>query len=139
VPECVNCSNTNHAVMTTDKDQRKQANVQWLQDPNRSNAYNIHNVTHEASKLFRNIKKEYLKTEIDELETNNTIKNKRDLYRSINDFKKGYHPRTNIVKDGKGDLVTYSHRILAWWKNHFSQLLNIHGVNDFRQAEIRTA
>jgi hypothetical protein len=25
------------------------------------------------------------------------------------------------------------------WKNHFSQLLNIHGVSDVRQAEIHTA
>ena len=34
------------------------------------------------------------------------MKNMRDLYRGINDFKKGYHPRTNIVKDDKGDFVT---------------------------------
>ena len=27
------------------------------------------------------------------------IKNIRDLYRGINNFNKGYHPRTNIVKD----------------------------------------
>ena len=28
-----------------------------------------------------------------------------DLYRGINDFKKGYQPRTNKMKDDKGDLV----------------------------------
>jgi hypothetical protein len=28
---------------------------------------------------------------------------------------------------------------LARWKNHFSQLLNIHGVNDVRQTEVHTA
>jgi hypothetical protein len=27
------------------------------------------------------------------------------LYRGINDFKKGYQPRTTIVKGEKGDLV----------------------------------
>jgi hypothetical protein len=37
----------------------------------------------------------------------------------INDFKKGYQPRTNIVKDEKGDLIAHSHSILARWKNHF--------------------
>jgi hypothetical protein len=31
----------------------------------------------------------------------------------MNDFKKGYQPRTNIVKDGKGDLVAENHSILA--------------------------
>jgi hypothetical protein len=37
------------------------------------------------------------------------------------------------VKDEKGDLVADSHSILARWRNHFSLLLNIHGVNDVRQ------
>jgi len=52
---------------------------------------------------------------------------------------RSHQPRTNIVKDEKGDLVTDSHSILAKWRNHFSQLLNIHGVNDVRQREIHTA
>jgi hypothetical protein len=41
------------------------------------------------------------------------MKNIRDLYRGIKDFKKGDQPRTNIAKDKKGDLVTYIHSILA--------------------------
>jgi hypothetical protein len=61
------------------------------------------------------------------------------LYRGINAFKKGYQPRTNIVKDELGDLVADFHHILARWRNRFSQLLNIHGVNDVRQTEIHTA
>ena len=51
--------------------------------------------------------------------------------RGINYFKKGYQPRCNIVKDEKGDLV-------ARWRNYFSQLFNVHGVKDVRQAEIHT-
>jgi len=43
------------------------------------------------------------------------------------------------VKDEKGDLVTDSHSILARRRNHFSQLLNIHGVSDVRQTEIHSA
>ena len=31
-----------------------------------------------------------------------------------------------------------SHSILARWRNHFSQLLTVHGVSDVRQAEIYT-
>jgi hypothetical protein len=58
------------------------------------------------------------------------------LYRRINDFKKGYQPRTNIVKDEKDDLVTDSHSVLARWGNHFSQLLNVHEANDVRQTEV---
>jgi hypothetical protein len=28
---------------------------------------------------------------------------------------------------------------LARWRNYFSQIVNVHGVNDVRQAEIHTA
>jgi hypothetical protein len=59
-------------------------------------------------------------------------------YRGINDFKKGYQPRTTIVKDEKGDLVADSHSIMARWWNYFSQLLNVHEVKDVRQTEIHT-
>jgi hypothetical protein len=76
---------------------------------------------------------------INELETNSKNRNIRDLYRGISDFKKGYQPRTNVVKDEKGDLVADSHSILARWRNHFFQLLHVHGVNDVRQTEIHTA
>jgi hypothetical protein len=41
----------------------------------------------------------YLKSKINELETNSKNMKITDLYRGINDFKKGYQPRTNIVKD----------------------------------------
>jgi len=67
------------------------------------------------------------------------IKNIRSLYGDINDFKKCYHRRTNKVKDEKGDLVTESHGIVAGWRNHFSQLLNVHRVNDVRQTKLHAA
>ena len=84
-------------------------------------------------------KKAYLRAKIEELETNSKIQNIRDLCRDISDFKKGYQPRCNIVKDEKGDLVADSHSIVARWRNYFSQLFNLHGVKEVRQAEIHTA
>ena len=54
----------------------------------------------------------YLKAKFEDLETSSKIKNIRDLYRGISDFKKGYQPRINVVKDEKGDLVPFSHSIL---------------------------
>jgi hypothetical protein len=36
-------------------------------------------------------------------------------------------------------MVADSHSIMARWRNYFSQLLNVHGVNDVRQSEIHTA
>jgi hypothetical protein len=40
-------------------DQRKQAKLQWLQDPNIVNEDNLSNVRREASRHFRNKKREY--------------------------------------------------------------------------------
>ena len=53
-----------------------------------------------------------MKDKIDEMGTNSMTKNIRYLH---------------------------SHSILVWWRNHFSQLLNVHGVYDDRQTEIHTA
>jgi len=90
------------------------------------------------SRHFRNKGKEYLKSKIEELETNSKIKNIGNLFRGIIDFKKGYQPRTNIVKEEKGNLVADFYSILARWRKHFSQLFSEHGVNDVRKTEIHT-
>jgi hypothetical protein len=104
--------------------------MQWLQGPNQNNADNLHNVRRAAIRHFRNKKKEYIEAKIDELETNRKMTNVRYLYRGINAFQKGIQPRTNTVKDEKGDLVTDSYSILATWRKHFSQLLHLYWVND---------
>ena len=113
--------------------------MQWIQDPSQSNADNLNNVRRDASRHFRNKKKAYLRAKMEELENNSKINNIRDLYRGINDMKKGYQPRTRIVKDENGDLVADPHNIMARWKNYFSQISNVHGVSAVRQAEIHTA
>jgi len=73
----------------------------------------------------------YLKAKIEELETNSKVSNVRGV-------KKGYQPRTIIVKDEKGELVADPHSIMARWRNYFSHLLNVHEDNDVRPAEIHT-
>jgi len=41
--------------------------------------------------------------------------------------------------DEKGDLVADRHSILVRWRNHFSQLLTVHGVNDGGHTDIQPA
>jgi glycosidase len=106
-------------------DQRKQAKMQWIQYPNQSNLHNMNNGKRDASRYFKNKTKAYLEATLEELETNSKINNIRDLYKGINDFKKGYQPRTVTVKDEKGDLVADSHSIMARLRNYFSQILNV--------------
>jgi hypothetical protein len=50
-----------------------------------------------------------LKEKINELELNNKNRNIRDLYGGINEFKRGYHPISDLVEDVYGDLLPDSH------------------------------
>jgi hypothetical protein len=68
---------------------RKQAKLQWLQDPSEINCGNMNNISHETSTHFGGKKRENLKGKADELATNSKNKNIRDLYRGINYFKRG--------------------------------------------------
>jgi hypothetical protein len=104
-----------------------------------TNRDKLQNLSRETSRIFRNKKREYLKGKINELETNNKKKSIRDLYRGIYEFKKGYQPRINIIKDENGNLLADPQNVLNWWKDFFNQVLNIHGVHDVRQMDIHTA
>jgi predicted CopG family antitoxin len=100
-----------HEVCLKLLDQRKETKLQWLQDPNQIKGDNLNNVRHETRRHFRNKKRKYLKNEINELPMNSKNKNIRDLYRGINYFKRGYQPRSKLVKDENGDLLADSHNI----------------------------
>jgi hypothetical protein len=76
--------------------------TQWLQDPSEINGDGLNNVRIEASR--------YLKDKVNVLALNS--KNIRDLCRGINEFKRGYQPRSNLVKDENGDLLADLHNIL---------------------------
>jgi len=119
--------------------QRKQAKLQWIQDPRKSNVDNLNNVRIDSSRHCRKKIKAYLKAKIEELETDSRIQDISDLYRGIIrvDTKKGYQPRSNIVKDEKGDLVADSHCILARCRKYVSLLFKVQGVIDVRKRKQR--
>jgi hypothetical protein len=61
------------------------------------------------------------------------------LYRGINEFKKGYQPRINIIKNKNGNLLADPQSVLNRWKNFFTQVLNVYGFHDIRQMDIHVA
>jgi hypothetical protein len=76
-----------------------------LQNASQINGDNLKNLRCETSRTFRNKKREYMKGKINDLESNNKNKNIRDLYRGINEFKKGYQLRISIIEDENGNLL----------------------------------
>jgi len=67
--------------------------MRWIHDSSQSNVDNLNNLRRVASRHFRNKKKEYLKTKIEELESNSKIRNVWEFYRGSNAFKKGHQPK----------------------------------------------
>jgi hypothetical protein len=65
-------------------DQKKEAKLQWLQDPSEINGDNLNSVRREASGYFTNKKREYREDRINELARNSKKKNIRDLCKGIN-------------------------------------------------------
>jgi hypothetical protein len=59
---------------------------------------------------------------------NSNNKNIRNMYRGINEFMRGYQPRSNLVKEEKGYPLADSYNIINRWKNYFHQSLHVHGV-----------
>jgi hypothetical protein len=98
----------------------------------------VQNLRCETNRTFRKKKREYLKDKINEFETNNKNKNVKDLYRDINEFKKGYQPKINIIQDENGNLLADPQSVLSREKDFFNQVLNVHGVHDVRQTDIQT-
>jgi hypothetical protein len=76
-----------------------------LQNPSQIDRDNLKKLKRETSRIFRKKKRVYFKGKINDLKTNNKNKNIRDLYRGINEFKKGYQPRISIIKDENGNLL----------------------------------
>jgi hypothetical protein len=55
--------------------------------------------------------------------------NIRDSYRGINEIKKGYQPKNNLVKEKNGDLFADFRNNWNGWKNYFSQLLMLGSIH----------
>jgi hypothetical protein len=118
---------------------KKKAKLQSLQDPSQIIGDYINNARRKPSRHFRNKMRKYLKDQINELATNSKNKNIRDLCRGINELKRGYQPRNNLVKDENGDLLIDSRKILYRWKNYFCQLLNVHNERNVSQKYIQSS
>jgi hypothetical protein len=73
------------------------------------------NVSWDASRHFRNKKREYFKDKINELESNTKNKDIRDLYRGITEIKMGgYQPRfLNIELNPGGSIFTRTRQYMA--------------------------
>ena len=73
------------------------------------------------------------------LEENSKNKNIWEMYKGINEFKKGYQPRTYVIQKRSDTIVTDTASILSRWEQFFSNLLNFNQITNHEGSEIYMA
>ena len=63
------------------------------------------NVRRDTCRMFRKKKHDYMKAKDNKLEENSKNKNIREMYKGINEFKKGYQPRAYVLKKHDSTIV----------------------------------
>ena len=118
---------------------RKQTKLLWLQNPNNQTAEDFSNVRRNTCRIFRKKKRDYMKAKVNKLEENSKNKNIREMYKGINEFKKGYQPRPFVIKKHDGAIVADITSILSRWEQFFNNLLNVAQSTRHEGSEVYTA
>ena len=106
-----------------------------LQNPNDQTAEYFINVRRDPCRMFWKKKRDYMMAKVNKLEENSKSKNIREMYKGINEFKKGYQPRAYVIKKHDGTIVADTTSILSRWEQFFSNLLNVHQNSDLEGSE----
>jgi len=83
-----------------------------------------HHKRKEAHKIIRKKKKLYIKNVIESIEEEQEYNNPRKMYQTINQFKKGYQHKFNMIRNKKRELGMNTKERAEIWKVYFDKLLN---------------
>jgi len=103
----------------------KQARVRWLIKGRREKEeQEYHHKRKEALKIIRNKEKTYMKNVTESIVEDQKHNNTRKMYRTVNQFKKGYQHKFSIIRIKKGEMVMNTKEKAEIWKEYFYKLLN---------------
>jgi len=103
----------------------KKAREKWLMKGRRENEeQEYHHKRKEAHKIIRKKKKLYIKNVIESVEEDQEYNNTRKMYQTINQFKKGYQHKFNMIGNRKGGLAMNTKERAEIRKVYFDKLLN---------------
>ena len=77
-----------------------------------------------------------MKAKVNKLEENSKSKNIREMYKAINEFKKGYQPRAYVIKKHDGTILADATGILSRWEQFFSNVLNVNQSTSHEGSEV---
>jgi len=103
-------------------EKRSKARQEMIQDPTPVIVERYQDLRKIASKKIRNVKREYEKQKIINIEEHR--RNPRLFFRKCRSIKEGFKAKTNIFKDAHGCLITEESNIVEEFRKHFKELLS---------------
>ena len=79
-----------------------------------------------------------MKAKVNKLEENSKNKNIREMYKGINELKKGYQPHAYVIKKHDDTIVADTTGILSRWERFYSNLLNFNQSTSHEGSEVYT-
>ena len=105
-------------------EEMKKAREKWLQKRRRENEEQEYIYKRkEAHKIIRNKKKLCFRNVVQSIEEVQKY-NKREIYHTINKFKKGYQHNFNMIRDKNEELLMNNKGRAEIWKEYFDKSLN---------------
>ena len=80
--------------------------------------------------IIRNKKKLYIKNTIESIEEDQKYNNAIKMCKTINQFKKGYQHKFNMIRNKKGELAMNTKERADIWKEYLDKLLNTEEINE---------
>jgi hypothetical protein len=84
---------------------RKQAKLLCLQNPNDQTVDEFSNVRRDTCRTFGGKTRDYVKAKVNKLEENSKYRDIREMYKGINEFRKGYQPGAYVINKHDGTIV----------------------------------
>ena len=99
--------------------------MKWLKDrENERKREDFRQARRIAVAINRRKKRQALDRNLDEIESNRRHGHTRAQYQGINQIRKGYQPRQELIRNKEGKVLTNSEAIKSRWMEYFSELLN---------------
>ena len=104
----------------TATEEMKKARENWLIKGRRENEeQEYHHKRKEAHKIIRNTKKLYIKNVKESIEEDQKYNNTREMYQTINQFKKVYQHKFNMIRNKERELAMNTKQREKIWKEYF--------------------
>ncbi|KAI5737941.1 hypothetical protein M8J77_000982 [Diaphorina citri] len=92
-----------------------------------------------TKKLIRRKKREHINKKLEQIEKEDSMKNVRSFYQLVNQQRRGTQPKSTMIKDKNGTILTGNESIRERWAEYFKELLNVEQEQQTEEITPETA